>query len=217
MTTVLLADDHAAIRAGLRMMLQGTDDLEVIGEAEDGDAAVSAARALRPDVILMDVRMPGSDGIAATARIVAEGLGSVVVLTTFDLDEYVFGALRTGAAGFLVKTAPAETIVSAVRAVARGDAALSPTVTRRVIDALRSEPVAPEHLSADTQSGGVDLAELTGREREVLRCLGDGLSNAQIGAELYITEATVKTHVSRVFMKLGVTSRVQAAIQFHGG
>lgn len=230
-TTVLLADDHAAIRAGLRMMLEHADGITVVGEASDGDEAVDAAERLRPDVTLMDVRMPGTDGIAATERIVGLGLCPVIVLTTFDLDDYVFGALRAGASGFLVKTASASEIVDAVRAVARGDAVLSPDVTRRVIDAVRDRrtstgtataittpdaPTAPEAPEASPPTGP-DLSDLTERERDVARCLGDGLSNAEIATHLYITEATVKTHVSRVLMKLGVASRVQAAIYLRGG
>ncbi|WLP92759.1 response regulator transcription factor [Gordonia sp. NB41Y] len=202
-TTVLIADDHAAIRAGIRMLLDPAEGLEVVGEAADGDQALTAARSLRPDVVLMDVRMPGTDGITATARIVAEDLCPVIVLTTFDLDEYVFGALRAGASGFLLKTASADEIVDAVRAVARGDAVLSPAITTRVVESFRS-PGAPAPLPV--------LDDLTDRERDVLRCLGEGLSNAEIGGRLFITEATVKTHVSRVLMKLGLASRVQAAI-----
>ncbi|GAA1482316.1 response regulator transcription factor [Gordonia sinesedis] len=229
-TTVLLADDHAAIRAGLRMMLEHADGITVVGEAADGDEAVESAERLRPDVALMDVRMPGTDGIAATERIVGSGLCPVIVLTTFDLDDYVFGALRAGASGFLVKTASASEIVDAVRAVARGDAVLSPDVTRRVIDAVRGRRTstgtatalptpgaAPEPPPEVAPPPGPDLADLTERERDVARCLGDGLSNAEIAAHLYITEATVKTHVSRVLMKLGVASRVQAAIYLRGG
>ena len=229
MTTVLIADDHAAVRAGLRMMLEHAEGIEVIGEATDGDEAIALATRLRPDVTLMDVRMPGTDGIVATARIVGAEVCPVIVLTTFDLDDYVFGALRAGASGFLVKTASAETIVDAVRAVDRGDAVLSPDVTRRVIDAVRSRPdvespsAAADHTGANTPPGvpggprpGDDVASLTERERDVLECLGDGLSNAEIARRLFITEATVKTHVSRVLMKLGVSSRVQAAIYLRG-
>ncbi|MGW0037940.1 response regulator [Gordonia sp. NPDC003376] len=206
-TTVLVADDHAAIRAGIRMLLEPADGLDVVGEAADGDQALATARSLRPDVVLMDVRMPGTDGITATARIVAEALCPVIVLTTFDLDEYVFGALRAGASGFLLKTASADEIIDAVRSVSRGDAVLSPEITTRVVESFRS-PGVPVVAPQPTP----ELADLTDRERDVLRCLGDGLSNAEIAARLFITEATVKTHVSRVLMKLGLASRVQAAI-----
>ncbi|MFC8799582.1 response regulator [Promicromonospora sp. NPDC057138] len=210
MIRVLLADDHAAIRAGLRMLLATAGDIEVVGEAGDGAVAVANARALRPDVVLMDVRMPGTDGVTATRQIVEEGLSEVLVLTTFDLDEYVFGALRAGAAGFLLKTAEATALVDAVRHVAAGDGVVAPEVTRRLI----------AELSAPREGNGVrhrgpakELpADLTPRERDVLAGLGSGLSNAELAGELMISEATAKTHVSRVLAKLGVTSRVQAAI-----
>jgi DNA-binding NarL/FixJ family response regulator len=211
MIRVLLADDHAAIRAGLRMLLATADDIEVIGEAGDGAVAVANARALRPDVVLMDVRMPGTDGVTATRQIVEEGLSEVLVLTTFDLDEYVFGALRAGAAGFLLKTAEATALVDAVRHVAAGDGVVAPEVTRRLI----AELSAPRDRNGAGNRGGpaTELpADLTPRERDVLAGLGSGLSNAELAAELTISEATAKTHVSRVLAKLGVTSRVQAAI-----
>lgn len=211
MIRVLLADDHAAIRAGLRMLLATAGDIEVIGEAGDGAVAVANARALRPDVVLMDVRMPGTDGVTATRQIVEEGLAEVLVLTTFDLDEYVFGALRAGAAGFLLKTAEATALVDAVRHVAAGDGVVAPEVTRRLIAKL-AEP--QDGNGAAGRGGPVRAlpADLTPRERDVLAGLGCGLSNAELAAELVISEATAKTHVSRVLAKLGVTSRVQAAI-----
>ncbi|WP_369375411.1 response regulator [Promicromonospora sp. Populi] len=211
MIRVLLADDHAAIRAGLRMLLATAGDIEVIGEAGDGAVAVANARALRPDVVLMDVRMPGTDGVTATRQIVDEGLAEVLVLTTFDLDEYVFGALRAGAAGFLLKTAEASALVDAVRHVAAGDGVVAPEVTRRLI----AELSAPRDGSRAGHRGGPVTplpADLTPRERDVLAGLGSGLSNAELATELTISEATAKTHVSRVLAKLGVTSRVQAAI-----
>ncbi|GHH68233.1 response regulator [Promicromonospora soli] len=211
MIRVLLADDHAAIRAGLRMLLATAGDIEVVGEAGDGAVAVANARALRPDVVLMDVRMPGTDGVTATRQIVDEGLSEVLVLTTFDLDEYVFGALRAGAAGFLLKTAEASALVDAVRHVAAGDGVVAPEVTRRLI----AELSAPRDLNGSGNRGGPVAplpADLTPRERDVLAGLGGGLSNAQLAAELTISEATAKTHVSRVLAKLGVASRVQAAI-----
>ncbi|MCZ2264028.1 response regulator [Isoptericola sp. QY 916] len=213
---VLIADDHAAIRAGLRMLLDAADDVEVVGEAADGDAAVTNARALRPDVVLMDLRMPGTDGIAATRAIAAQGLADVLVLTTFDLDEYVDGALRAGAAGFLLKTAEPAALLDAVRRVAAGDGVLAPEVTRRVLAQLAG--TSTPTVAADPAPGAAPdladarLADLTPREVDVLGALGRGLSNQGIAAELVITEATAKTHVSRVLAKLGVVSRMQAAI-----
>lgn len=204
---VLLADDHAAVRAGLRMVLESADGVEVVGEAGDGAAAVLNARALRPDVVLMDVRMPGTDGIEATAQITQAGLAQVLVLTTFDLDDAVFGALRAGAAGFLLKSASAGELIAAVRRVADGDGALSPEVVRRVLEAAVAGSAAPASEPGDGIGG-----DLTERERDVLDGMGRGLSNAAIASELVITEATAKTHVSRVLAKLGVTSRVQAAL-----
>lgn len=202
---VLIADDHEAIRGGLRLLLESAG-VEVIGEAGDGGTAVRNARALRPDVVLMDVRMPGTDGIAATRAIVDEGLAQVLVLTTFDLDEYVFGALRAGAAGFLLKSADAPTLVDAVRRVALGEGVMAPEVTRRVLDAFAATPQ-PAAVSAHP-----GIAELTERERDVLACLGDGLSNAQAAQRLGIGTATAKTHVSRVLAKLGCSTRLQASI-----
>ncbi|GHG39399.1 MULTISPECIES: response regulator [Amycolatopsis] len=202
---VLVADDHSAVRFGLTTILGHADGIEVVGEAADGAAAVRQARALRPDVTLMDVRMPGTDGIAATRELVSAGLTQVLVLTTFDLDEYVHGALRAGAAGFLLKSVEAPRLIEAVKLVAAGDGVLAPQVTRRLITAFAAS--APDRSTLPP-----GLGDLTDREREVLGCLGEGLSNAQIGARLYIGEATVKTHVSRVLAKLGLRSRVQAAI-----
>ena len=214
---VLIADDHAAIRAGLRMLLDAAGDVEVVGEAADGDAAVTNARALRPDVVLMDLRMPGTDGIAATRTITTEGLTDVLVLTTFDLDEYVDGALRAGAAGFLLKTAEPAALLDAVRRVAAGDGVLAPEVTRRVLAQLTRTAAAPSAAAAGAPPNPAlpadpRLADLTPREVDVLGALGRGLSNQGIADELVITEATAKTHVSRVLAKLGVVSRMQAAI-----
>jgi DNA-binding NarL/FixJ family response regulator len=203
---VVIADDHAAIRAGLRMILDVEDDIEVVGEAADGDVAVAQAKALRPQVVLMDVRMPGMDGIAATERITADGLAKVLILTTFDVDEYVFRTLRAGASGFVLKSTSGRALVEAVRAVAAGDGVLAPEVTRAVISVFASS----NQAAAQPAPAGLD--ELTDREREVLDCLGDGLSNAQIAGRLFIGETTVKTHVARVLMKLGLRDRVQAAI-----
>lgn len=204
---VIVADDHAAIRSGLRLILEGGQDVAVVAEAADGASAVANARALRPDVVLMDIRMPGTDGIAATRAIVSGGLADVLVLTTFDLDEYVFGALRAGAAGFLLKTADAATLLDAVRRVAAGEGVVAPEVTRRLLAAFAQ---APERAEPEVPA---DVAALTDREREVLAGLGQGLSNAGLADTLGISEATAKTHVSRVLAKLGCTSRVQAAIR----
>lgn len=204
-TKVLVADDHAAVRAGLAMILNNAEGIEVIGEAADGAAALRQARALRPDVVLMDIKMPGVDGIAATRELSMCCTAAVLVLTTFDLDEYVYNALRAGAAGFLLKSVEAPRLIEAVRQVAAGDGALAPQVTRRLISAF-----AATSSTTPAPPGGID--ELTEREREVLRHLGDGLSNAQIARTLFIGETTVKTHVSRVLSKLGLRSRVQAAI-----
>jgi DNA-binding NarL/FixJ family response regulator len=202
---VLVADDHSAIRAGMRLMLEQADDVEVVGEAADGAIAVRQAAALRPDVVLMDIRMPGTDGIQATREITAAGLADVLILTTFDLDDYLFGALRAGAAGFLLKSVEPSTLVDAVRRVAAGDGFLAPEVTRRLLSAFVATP-------PPVRSAPPSLAELTARELDVLAGLGRGLSNAGLAAELTITEATAKTHVSRVLAKLGCSSRVQAAI-----
>ncbi|WP_019203248.1 response regulator transcription factor [Tsukamurella sp. 1534] len=201
--TVVLADDHAAIRSGLRLLLESSGEVRVVGEAADGAAALRQARALGPDVVVMDVRMPRVDGLAATAQVVEQTDCAVLVLTTFDLDEYVLGALAAGASGFLLKSADGDELVRAVKAVADGDAVLDPKVTRAVISAIPSPAVA---------EAAVDVSALTDRERDVLAGVGAGLSNHQIARRLNIGEATVKTHVSRVLMKLGVQSRVQAAV-----
>ncbi len=203
---VLVADDHAAVRAGIVMILDGVDDIEVVGEAADGVEAVALAGETRPDVVLMDVRMPRMDGIAATRELA--GVADVLILTTFDIDEYVFGALRAGAAGFLLKNTDAESLVDAVRLVARGDGLISPGVTRRLISAFAEQ--APRREQADT-------TVLTPREREVLACVGRGMSNAEIARALDMAEATTKTHVSRVLSKLNLKSRVQAAIYYSEG
>jgi DNA-binding NarL/FixJ family response regulator len=202
---VLVADDHGAIRAGLMLILGNAEGIEVVGEAADGAAAVRQARALKPDVVLMDVRMPGTDGITATRQVIAEGLAEVLVLTTFDLDEYVHAALRAGAAGFLLKSVEAPRLIEAVKLVAAGEGVLAPQVTRKLITAFARTAGKP----AAAPTG---LGDLTDREREVLGCLGAGLANAQIATRLHIGETTVKTHVSRVLTKLGLRSRVQAAI-----
>lgn len=208
MVRLLLADDQEMVRRGFRMILESEPGLEVVAEAADGAEAVEAVRAHRPDVALVDIQMPGTDGLEATERILAlDGVAtSVVVLTTFERDDYVFRALAAGASGFVLKTSPPEELIAAVHAAARGDALLSPSVTRRVIGevARRRRPA--------TDPG---LERLTDRETEVLRQLGRGLANAEIAAELTVSEATVKTHVSSVLSKLGLRDRVQAVVLAH--
>jgi DNA-binding NarL/FixJ family response regulator len=203
---VLIVDDQALIRAGFRMILDAQPDLEVVGEAADGSTAIDAVRTLRPDVVLMDIRMPGVDGIEATRRLTELNVPSkIVILTTYDLDEYVFDALAAGASGFLLKHVPPEELVHGVRVAASGDALLAPSITKRLIEEFAKH-------RAPVRAGGTDLHTLTDREQEVIRLLGRGLSNPEIARELKVGEATVKTHVAHVLDKLGLRDRVQAVI-----
>jgi len=213
MTTVLLVDDQALLRMGFRLVLEAERDMAVVGEAGDGRVAVEQVAALNPDVVLMDVRMPGMNGIEATERIVAEHPGTkVLILTTFDLDEYAFAGLHAGASGFLLKDAKPAELVSAIRSVASGDAVVSPRVTRRMLEMFADR--LPSAADAPAGPPGVHprLAELTAREREVLEAIAEGLSNAEIADRMFLSEATVKTHVGRVLAKLGVRDRVQAVV-----
>jgi DNA-binding NarL/FixJ family response regulator len=207
MTSLVIADDQGMVRAGFRSLLESEPDLEVVGEAANGQEAVDVVRRLRPDVTLMDIRMPAMDGLAATRLLVEEGVPTrVLVLTTFDLDEYVFEALRAGASGFLLKDAPAEELAAAIRVVAAGDSLLAPGVTRRVIDAF------VRRGTSSSRTADPALDRLTPRELEVLGLLARGLSNVDIGKRLFVSEATTKTHVSNVLSKLGLRDRVQAVI-----
>ncbi|MFC4056908.1 response regulator [Planomonospora corallina] len=205
MIKVLVVDDQVLVRAGFSALIRATPDLEVAGEASGGEEAVALAAAVRPDVILMDVRMPGLNGIAATERVLAsaDAPPKVLILTTFDLDEYVYDALRAGASGFLLKDTPPERLIAAIRTIASGDMLFAPTVTRRLVEAYtsgRDSALAPE----------AGLEALTAREMEVLRLVGRALSNAEIADELCVSEATVKTHLNRAMTKLGLSSRAQA-------
>ncbi len=206
--SVLIVDDQALVRAGFRMILDAEQDIDVAGEAADGREAVEEARRLRPDVVLMDVRMPEVDGIEATRQLLADGGvdAKVVMLTTFDMDEYVYDALKAGASGFLLKDVPPEQLVAGIRAVAGGDALLAPSVTRRVIEEFVRRPP-PTARALPPQ-----VAELTARELEVLKLIARGLSNAEIAKELFVSETTVKTHVAHVLTKLSLRDRVQAVV-----
>jgi DNA-binding NarL/FixJ family response regulator len=217
MIRVLLADDQALIRAGFRVLLEAADDIEVIGEAVNGDQAVELAKTERPDVILMDIRMPGTDGLAATSQIAAAdaaGGVKVVILTTFETDEYVYQALRAGASGFLVKDAEPEELIRAVRVVHKGEALLSPSVTRRLIASLskRAPGVAAGRDHGNRALPGSDLARLTEREREVLALVAQGMSNEELAVRLYLSPLTTKTHVSHIMTKLGARDRAQLVV-----
>jgi DNA-binding NarL/FixJ family response regulator len=213
MTRILIADDQVLVRGGLRMILEAQPDLEVVGEADDGGEALALARELRPDLVLMDIRMPGVDGLEATRRLLAAGdpAPRVLVLTTFDLDEYVYEAIRAGASGFLLKSTPPPQLVEGVRAVMAGDALLSPQITRRLLERFTRRP--PPSAGAPAE-----LAELTHRELDVLRLIADGQSNAEIAETLVLSEATVKTHVNHILTKLRLRDRVQAvALAYRSG
>ena len=233
MIRVLVVDDQALVRAGFRTILDSEDGIEVVGEAADGEAAVTAVTELAPDVVCMDVQMPGMDGLEATRRITADAASAaaVLVLTTFNREDYLFAALEAGASGFLLKNSSPEQLIEAVQVVARGDALLSPDVTRRVIEAVaasagrRPVPPQPEALATRVEDRGpieravpaerpapAELATLTDREREVLELLAEGISNAEIAQRMWVGEATVKTHVSKVLMKLGLRDRVHAVV-----
>jgi DNA-binding NarL/FixJ family response regulator len=204
---VLVADDQSMVRAGFRMLLSGEPDIEVVAEASNGIEAVEKAARFRPTIVLMDIRMPELDGLQATRRILsADGTTRVLILTTFDLDEYVYEALRAGASGFVLKDDPPEQLLAAIRIVAAGEALLSPGITKRVIEKFTrmSHPAPPK-----------ELADLTDRELDVFRLIARGLSNAEIGQELYISDATVKTHITHILQKLGLRDRVQAVVLAH--
>jgi len=203
---VVLVDDQALIRAGFKMILETEEDIEVVGEASDGEQAISMTRSARPDVVLMDVQMPTMDGLEATGHIVRDTNipSRIVILTTFERDDYVFEALRAGASGFLLKNAPSEELVHAVRVVAAGDALLAPSVTRKVIEGFIRRPA--------HRSNEVELRRLTERETEILQLLATGKSNSELAAHLFVGEGTIKTHVSSVLTKLGIRDRMQAVI-----
>jgi DNA-binding NarL/FixJ family response regulator len=203
---VLIADDQALVRGGFQAILAGHEDIEVVGEADNGATAVELVEELQPDVVLMDIRMPGMDGIEATRRVVARGLRTrVLVLTTFDVDDYVYEAMKAGASGFLLKTAPPRQLADAVRTVAAGDALLAPAITRRLVEQFVRRPPPGARVPAG-------LEELTDRELDVLRLLARAQSNAEIAAELVVSEATVKSHVNRILRKLDLRDRAQAIV-----
>jgi DNA-binding NarL/FixJ family response regulator len=209
MIRLLLVDDQALLRMGFRLILEAEPDIEVVGEASDGAAAISMSRALHPDVVLMDVRMPGMNGIQATAEVTAACPATrVLILTTYDLDEYVFAGLKAGASGFLLKDAPPEELLTAIRTVASGEAVLAPTATRRLIDQF--VPLLPDPARRQDQHSLLD--SLTGREKAVFALIAAGRSNREVAAELHLSEGTVKVHVGRILAKLGLRDRVQAVV-----
>lgn len=205
MIAIMLVDDQAMIRSGLRMILEAETDLQVVAEADNGEEAIRVARRDKPDVILMDIRMPGMDGLSAADQILHADVGAkIIMLTTFDVDDYIYRALRIGASGFLLKNAPADDLINAVRVVAAGEALLAPAVTKRVIEEFGRRPEPSEAVTS--------MADLTEREIEVLIQVASGLSNAEIAQTLFVSETTVKTHVSRILTKLGLRDRVQAVV-----
>ncbi|MFE4464967.1 response regulator [Oerskovia sp. NPDC056781] len=213
MTTVLLVDDQALLRLGFRLVIESEPDLEVVGEASDGQVAIAQTAALAPDVVVMDIRMPGMDGIEATRRIVSEHPATrVLVLTTFDVDEYAFAALRSGASGFLLKNALPEELVTAIRTVAAGSSIVAPRIVRRLLDLFAPHLPTGEAAPATADDLNPALRTLTPRELDVLRCVAEGLSNAEIAERLVLSATTVKTHVGNMLAKLGVRDRVQAVI-----
>ena len=209
MIRVLIVDDQAMVRAGFRMIVEAEPDITVVGEAADGIDALDVAERSKPDVVLMDVRMPRMDGIETASRLLADRRGEtprVLMLTTFDLDDYVYPALRAGVSGFMLKDAPAEQLVEAIRVIAAGEALLAPSVTRRLIEDISRRPM------RESMAPARGLDQLTEREHEVLRLVAKGMSNAEIADQLYLGEATIKTHVGRMLMKLGLRDRVQAVV-----
>jgi DNA-binding NarL/FixJ family response regulator len=214
MISVLLVDDHPFIRMGFRLVLEAEDDIEVVGEAADGRTAVSMCSALRPGVVLMDVRMPGHDGIEATRDIVAAGLPcKVLILTTFDLDDYVYAGLRAGASGFLLKDTEPASLVAAIRTIAAGDAVLAPTATTRLVHRFAASPESGRESGAAAGHPAAQLRQaLTSREHDVFARIAAGMSNSEIAASLYLSEGTVKIHVGRILAKLGLRDRVQAVV-----
>ncbi|MFD8642369.1 response regulator [Streptomyces zaomyceticus] len=211
MTTVLIADDQPMQRFGFRMLLESQDDMTVVGEASNGTEAIRLVDRHHPDVVLMDIRMPGLDGIEATRRIVAAGARTrILIVTTFDLDAYAYDGLRAGASGFLVKDAQPEELLAGVRAVASGDAVVAPSLTRRLLDAYIHH--LPESGTGDPRPEDARLAALTDREREILTVIGQGWTNAEIAERLHLAESTVKTHIGRILAKTGARDRVQAVI-----
>jgi DNA-binding NarL/FixJ family response regulator len=205
---ILVVDDQALVRSGFHLILDSESDFEVVGEAADGEEAIQLARELRPDVVLMDVRMPRMDGVEATRTLAADGATRVLILTTFDLDEHLFAAVRAGASGFLLKDVPPDDLASAVRAVARGDALIEPRMTRRLLEEFARHP-ASDRAPRTPEAVG---EQLTARELEVFRAVARGRSNGEIAGELYISETTVKTHVAHILTKLGLRDRIQAVV-----
>jgi DNA-binding NarL/FixJ family response regulator len=205
---ILVVDDQALVRSGFHLILDSESDFEVVGEAADGEEAIQLARELRPDVVLMDVRMPRMDGVEATRTLAADGATRVLILTTFDLDEHLFAAVRAGASGFLLKDVPPDDLASAVRAVARGDALIEPRMTRRLLEEFARHP-ATDRAPRTPEAVG---EQLTARELEVFRAVARGRSNGEIAGELYISETTVKTHVAHILTKLGLRDRIQAVV-----